>query len=300
MVDFPTVNPMPPTIPELLAAGETFSFEFFPPRDEAGFEQLRRAIDELTPLAPDFVSVTYGANGSSRDRTLRATRMIARETDFRVVGHLTCTGQSIDELKAAIDAYADAGITHILAIRGDMPGGPSTPWEKCPNGLANATELVDLVHSRGDFCVGVAAFPDVHPNGSADLDAQILAEKAAAGASFAVTQLFFEAGRYSALVARLRALGCDLPIIAGIMPVTAIGQLTKFAELSGADLPDWVTERLQAVADDPLAVRATGTAIGAELSADLLGRGVAGLHYFTQNRSKATREILARLRAARG
>ncbi len=286
-------------IAELLADGPTSSFEFFPPRDEAGLAQLMTAIDELHDLKPDFVSVTYGANGSSRDRTIHATRLIAKHTDFRVVGHLTCTGQTVDQLKEALDAYADAGVRHILAIRGDMPGGPTVPWEPVKGGLRNATELVDLVMSRGKFDVGVAAFPDVHPNGSAELDAQILVDKADAGATFAVTQLFFDPTRYAALVDRVREKGCDLPIIGGIMPVTAYSQVAKFAELSGADLPEPIVARLQAVADDSAQLREIGVEIGVELATALLAAGAPGLQFFTQNRSRATREILSRLQAAR-
>ena len=176
VADRPTIASVPTdqTIGELLATATepTFSFEFFPPKNEVGQELLTKTISELEPLGPDWVSVTYGANGSSRQRTLDATMAILQTTDFRVMGHLTCTGQSVDELNAVIDAYGDSGVHNILAIRGDMPGGPSVPWEPHPGGLANATELVELVRSRGDFCVGVAAFPDGHatstPDGMAD------------------------------------------------------------------------------------------------------------------------------------
>ena len=286
------------TIGELLAAATepTFSFEFFPPKNEAGQELLTKTISELEPLGPDWVSVTYGANGSSRQRTLDATMAILQTTDFRVMGHLTCTGQSIDELKAVIDAYGDSGVHNILAIRGDMPGGPSVPWELHPGGLANATELVELVRSRGDFCVGVAAFPDGHATSTLEQDAQILLGKQQAGASFAVTQLFFDVGHYFELVGRARSAGCTLPIVPGIMPVTSVKQLGRFAEMSGADIPARVAERLLAAPDDPEQVRITGSKIAAELSERLLDGRAPGLHFFTQNRSVATREILAMLR----
>ena len=278
----------------------TFSFEFFPPRDSAGEAALRHAILNLKPLQPDFVSVTYGANGSSRDRTLAATRdIVASTTGLPVMGHLTCTGQTVDELKAVIDSYAEIGVHHILAIRGDMPGGPGVAWQPIPGGLSNATELVELILSRGDFCVGVAAFPDVHLNGSPDLDVQLLIDKANAGASFAITQLFFRPDRYLSLVDRVRARGCELPLIAGVMPVTTIKQLDKFAELSGCALPQPMVSRLEAVADDPEAVRAVGVDIGVELGIELLAGGAPGIQFFTQNRSRATREILSRLRGPR-
>lgn len=281
------------------ATAPTFSFEFFPPKDEAGQQLLTTTIAELEPLRPDWVSVTYGANGSSRQRTLDATMAILASTDFRVMGHLTCTGQSVDELKAVIDAYADAGVRNILAIRGDMPGGPSVPWEPHPQGLRNATELVELVVSRGEFSVGVAAFPDGHSTSTVEQDAAILLGKQQAGASFAVTQLFFDLGHYFELVGRARSAGCTLPIVPGIMPVTSVRQLGKFAEMSGADIPARVAERLLAAPDDPASVRHAGSQIAAELGERLLAGRAPGLHFFTQNRSAATREILAMLRARR-
>lgn len=273
------------------------SFEFFPPKDDAGAAALLAAIDALEPLAPDFVSVTYGATGSSRERTIEATRLIQPRTSAITVGHLTCVSQSVADLTAAIDAYAEAGVRHILAVRGDPPGGPTAPWQRHPDGLDNATELVELVKSRGDFCVGVGAFPDAHPDRKDfELDARILADKQAAGAEFAITQLFFDADAYFRLVERAARRGATLPIIAGIMPVTNIGQIERFAGFSGADLPTAVTDRLYAVADDPSAVREVGLEIAVELCDRLLAHGAPGLQFFTQNRSRATAEILDRLR----
>ena len=273
------------------------SFEFFPPKDDAGAQALLAAIDALDPLAPDFVSVTYGATGSSRERTIEATRLIQPRTSAITVGHLTCVSQSVDELSAAVDAYAEAGVRHILAVRGDPPGGPTAAWQRHPDGLDNATELVELVKSRGDFCVGVGAFPDAHPDRKDfELDARILAAKQQAGAEFAITQLFFDADAYFRLVERAAHYGANLPIIAGIMPVTNIGQIERFAGFSGADLPTAVTDRLYAVADDPVAVREVGVQIAVELCDRLLAGGAPGLQFFTQNRSKATAEILGRLR----
>lgn len=289
------------TIGELLATATapTYSFEFFPPKDEAGQRLLTQTIADLAPLRPDWISVTYGASGSSRQRTLDATMAIIAQTDFRVMGHLTCTGQSLDDLKAVIDAYGEAGVRNILAVRGDMPGGPSTPWVKHPDGLANATELVGLVKSRGDYCVGVAAFPDGHKTSTPEMDAQILLGKQQAGASFAVTQLFFDVGRYFEMVGRTRSAGCTLPIVPGIMPVTSVKQLGRFAQLSGADIPARVAERLLAAPDDPETVRCIGSQIAVELCERLLAGRAPGLHFFTQNRSAATREILAMLRDGR-
>jgi methylenetetrahydrofolate reductase (NADPH) len=216
------------------------------------------------------------------------------------MAHLTCASQSRDQLRRVIGSYAAAGIHHILAIRGVMPGGPTVPWEPHPDGLLNATELVAMVRELGDFCVGVAAFPDAHPERSdLDLDARVLVAKAEAGASFAITQLFFTADDYFALVDRVRALGCDIPIIPGIMPITNVRQMIRFAELSGAALPTSVTDRINEVADDDDQVRRVGIRIGTELSEELLSRGAPGLHFFTQNRSRATREIYANLHQVR-
>jgi len=291
-------RPRTPTVAELLESGgrPLFSFEFFPPKDEVQQRQLWQAVRELESLGPDFVSVTYGASGSTRDRTIRATEAIAQHTTLRSVAHLTCASQSREQLRRVIGSYAAAGIRHILAIRGDMPGGPRVPWEQHPEGLANATELVAMVRELGDFCVGVAAFPEPHPERSdPDLDARILVDKATAGASYAITQLFFTAEDYFAMVRRVRALGCEVPIIPGIMPITNVAQVTRFAELSGAALPESVTARI-AAAEDPEQVRKVGIAIATELCETLLAGGAPGLHFFTQNRSRATREIYANLR----
>jgi methylenetetrahydrofolate reductase (NADPH) len=287
------------TIADLLASGDhaTMSFEFFPPKDDAGQAQLLDAIGGLDSLHPDFVSVTYGASGSTRARTIDATRLVRGRTDATTMGHLTCVSQSVAEIQGAVAAYAEAGITHILAVRGDPPGGPTAEWQRHPEGLDHATELVRLVKEAGDFCVGVGAFPDGHPEHfDFDLDARVLAEKEQAGAAFAITQLFFDADAYFRLVERIDRLGCRLPVIAGIMPVTNVNQIERFAALSGADLPAPVVARLRAVADDPAAVRAVGLEIATELCDRLLAGGAPGLHFFTQNRSKATAEILAALR----
>lgn len=290
-----------PTIADLLEdrSRPLYSFEFFPPKDEEAERLLWKTVRELEGLGPDFVSVTYGASGSTRDRTVSATRRIAEHTTLRTMAHLTCVSQSKAQLRHVIGSYADAGINHVLAIRGDPPGGPTAPWESHPEGLQNATELVRLVRELGDFCVGVAAFPDIHPERrDPGLDAKLLVAKAEAGASFAITQLLFDPSAYFELVDRVRSLGCDIPIIPGIMPVTNLKQVSRFAELSGADLPDRVVERLNAVGDDPAEVRRVGIQIGVELSEELLAGGVPGLHFYTQNRSRATREIRASLQGS--
>lgn len=296
---FPSIVPK---IDEMLAVADRplFSFEFFPPASVEAETTLWRTIRELEALAPDFISVTYGANGSTRDRTINVTRRISEETTLRTMGHLTCVSQSRQDVRRVVGAYADAGVRHILAVRGDPPGGPTAPWVQHPEGLRNATELVELIASLGDFCIGVAAFPDIHPDKmDPELDARILVEKAEAGASFAITQLFFEAEAYFELVERVRAHGCDLPIIPGIQPVTNVKQIERFAELSGAELPAPLVARLRAHAEDPASIRAIGIEVATKLCEDLLDGGAPGLHFFTLNRSTATRAIYANLQASR-
>jgi methylenetetrahydrofolate reductase (NADPH) len=282
---------------DLLAQGRAagnavWSFEFFPPSTDEGERHLWQAIRELEPLAPSFVSVTYGAGGSTRDRTVRVTERIASETTMTPVAHLTCVGSSRAELRQVIGHYADSGVRNILALRGDPPGGPGQPWVQHPQGLRHADELVALVCELGDFSVGVAAFPEGHPE-SADLeqDARVLAAKAAAGAEFAVTQFFFDADTYFRLVDRAAAHGCEIPIIPGVMPVTNVKQIERFASLSGAAVPDDLADRLRAVQDDPEAVRAIGVEAATAMCRRLLDGGAPGLHFYTLNRSTATREI---------
>jgi methylenetetrahydrofolate reductase (NADPH) len=285
------------TVRDLIAGGaRSFSFEFFPPRDETGERALWSALRELEVLRPTFVSVTYGAGGSTRDRTVRATRRIAADTSMTPLGHLTCVGHSREELRAVIGAYADAGVRNVLALRGDPPEGPAAAFQAHPEGLRRAVELVEMVRSLGAFCVGVAAFPEGHPS-SASLaaDAEALAAKARAGADFAITQLFFRPEDYFALVQRVSALGVDIPIIPGIMPVTALAQIQRMAELSGAALPPEVVDRLTGVGGEPSRVRAEGIRIATELCDALLTGGAPGLHFYTLNRSSATREIYAAL-----
>ncbi|MDO9378786.1 MAG: methylenetetrahydrofolate reductase [NAD(P)H] [Nocardioidaceae bacterium] len=285
---------------EVLASdAPTFSFEFSPPRDDAGERVLWRSIRELEALRPSFVSVTYGAGGSTRDRTVRITDAIARETTLDPVGHLTCVSQSREELRRVIGQYAAAGVSNVLALRGDPPGGPTAQWERHPDGLDHAVDLVEMLRELGRFCVGVAAFPEKHP-GAASLedDARVLAAKAEAGAEFAVTQFFFRAEDYFALVERARALGCHIPVLPGIMPITNLSQIRRFAELSGAEVPAEVAARIEAVGDDPASVRAEGTQIATELCERLLAEGAPGLHFYTLNRSRATRQIYADLALA--
>ncbi|QWC85632.1 methylenetetrahydrofolate reductase [NAD(P)H] [Nocardioidaceae bacterium] len=273
-------------------ARRSFSFEFFPPKDEAGEEQLWTAIRELEPLQPTFVSVTYGAGGTTRDRTVGVTARIARETSLTPMAHLTCVGHSVEELRTILGQYADAGVRHVLALRGDPPEGPGAEWVAHPEGLQYATELVELAKEVGDFHVTVAAFPEKHPRSeSLARDAEVLAAKARAGADLAITQFFFRARDYVELVDRVRDQGVDIPIIPGIMPVLSLRSVERMAELSGAEIPAEVRARLAPHEDDPKALRAEGIAIATELCEELLAGDVPGLHFITLNRSTATREI---------
>lgn len=273
----------------------TFSVEFFPPSDDAGVQQLIGTIDALRDLDPDWVSVTYGATGASRYKTFAAVGAIRGQTAVSTIGHLTIAGQSAAEVVRAVQAYERLGVTHILAMRGDPPAGGAFRAHR--EGLRTATDLVKLVKSLGDFTVGVAAFPDGHPEGNLDLDAEILLAKEQAGAEYAITQLFFDAAAYVSLVERFRALGGTMPIIAGIMPITVPSQIERFAGLSGSRMPAEFEAALREVADDKAAFRARGIDLVTQLCRDVLAAGAPGLQFFTLNRSTATAEILGRLRA---
>jgi methylenetetrahydrofolate reductase (NADPH) len=287
------------TLRARLDAGRSFSFEFFPPRDDAGEAVLWEAVRRLEMFNPTFVSVTYGAGGSTRDRTTRITAAIASDTTLTPVAHLTCVGASRRELRRIIGGYAAAGVRTVLAIRGDPPGGPGSEWTPHPEGLDHADDLVRLVRDLGNFEVGVAAFPDVHPESpDVDHDARVLARKADAGATFAITQFFFDPDGYFRLVDRLAALGCDLPVVPGIMPVTNLRQIERFPQLSGKPLPPKVLARLESAAGDPATLRRAGVEIATELSAALLDGGAPGLHFYTLNRSTATLEVFADLGVA--
>ena len=279
-------------------AAVTYSFEFFPPKDQEGETRLWSAITALEPIAPDFISVTYGAGGSTRDRTIRITSEITEHTKLPVVAHLTCVGSTRDELLEILTRFKAAGIHNILALRGDPSGGPRAPWSPTPGGLNNADELVSLAADFGGFTIGVAAFPDGHPasNGDFSKDIETLIRKEGAGATFATTQFFFEVDKWKALVDKLAARGSQLPIIAGILPVTNVNQLNRMAELSGTPIPSAVSTAFEKIKDNSDDVRKLGVELATKLCEELLTAGVPGLHFYTMNTSTATREIFAQIK----
>ncbi|NIJ11353.1 methylenetetrahydrofolate reductase (NADPH) [Saccharomonospora amisosensis] len=278
------------------AACPTFSVEFFPPRDEPDEAILWRSIRELEPLDPAYMSITYGAGGSSREGTIRNIARVATDTTLVPMAHLTAVNHSVSELRNVIGHFAAVGVHNILALRGDPPGDVMGEWIPHPQGLNYAEELVRLIRELGDFCVGVSAFPYGHPR-SADLetDTHYLVRKLRAGADFAIAQLFFEAEDFLRLRDRVSAAGCDALMLPGIMPLTTPRTLHKTIELSGATPPRWLLERLEPLSDDPKAFRAEGLNVITELCERLLAEGVPELHFYTFNRSKATRELVDRL-----
>lgn len=278
-------------VAEMMSAGRTYSFEFFPPKDDVTQLTLGHTIAELEPLQPSFVSVTYGAGGTTRERTRNVVTWVAQETAITPMAHLTCQGHVRSEIAAILDDYERAGVENIMALGGDPPADAA---DRRPSDYRYAADLVADVAARGRFSIGVAAHPEVHP-ASPDraTDRRHLAAKLAA-ADFAITQFFFEVRHYVDLVEELSALGVDKPVIPGVMPITNAGQISRMARLSGAALPEWVVDAISA-ADDPADVRRVGVDIATELCAELLACGAPGLHFYTMNRSTATREIYANL-----
>ena len=277
-------------ISDLIAAGRTYSFEFFPPQSQAAQMSLGRAIAELSPLAPSFVSVTYGAGGSTRERTREVVTWVRKETGITPMAHLTCQGHRRSEIKEILDNYADAGVENILALGGDVP----LDGEVQPSDYTFASDLLDDVLADGRFSVGVAAHPELHPR-SPDraTDRRYLAAKLGSS-DFAITQFFFEVDVYVRMVDELRALGVDKPVLPGIMPVTNKSQILRMAAMSGAAFPEWLAQRLEAF-EDPEDIRRVGVEAATELGQALLDAGAPGLHFYTLNRSTATREIYANL-----
>jgi methylenetetrahydrofolate reductase (NADPH) len=275
----------------------TVSVEFFPPKDDAGEARLWEASSALETIAPDFISVTYGAGGSTRDRTIQITKEITKRTGRDTVAHLTCVGSTKDELLKILSQYRGAGIKSILALRGDPVGGPAATWVTTDGGFDHADQLVELAISQGGFDVGVAAFPDGHPasSGNSEKDIDVLIRKEQLGATFATTQFFFESSKWETLVAKLSARSSNLPIIAGILPITNVKQLNRMAELGGTPIPGNISKLFNEISEDPDAVRKAGAELATKLCAELIALKVPGLHFYTMNTASATLEICTNL-----
>jgi methylenetetrahydrofolate reductase (NADPH) len=288
-------------IDEILAQADepVFSFEFFPPKTDDGERVLGLALESLRQFEPDFVSVTYGAGGSSRTRTLELTKWIKRELGIEAMAHLSCVGSSRQELQGILDDMSQSGIENVLALRGDPPRDQED-WKPHPDGLSYSTELAQLIRDNYDCCIGAACFPEIHPE-AVDLahDLRFLKEKVAAGASFLITNLFLDNELYFRFVDEARAAGIDVPIIPGIMPITNAGQIKTMTGMCGASIPASLLSQLELRVGNPDAVLQLGVSYATLQCAELLARGAPGIHFYTLNRSPATRAILSALKLLR-
>jgi methylenetetrahydrofolate reductase (NADPH) len=288
-------------IDEILATSDepVFSFEFFPPKSDEGEGNLRDTLEDLRAFEPNFVSVTYGAGGSTRARTVELTKWIKNDLGIEAMAHLSCVGSSRDELHQILDGVAAAGIDNVLALRGDPPRG-ETEWRPHPEGLRYSTELAALIRDGYPLCIGAACFPEVHPE-APDMasDLRFLAEKVRSGASFLITQLFLDNELYFRFVDEARAAGIDVPIVPGVMPITNVGQIKTITGMCGATIPQKLLEALEWREDDPSAILQLGVAYATLQCAELLARGAPGIHFYTLNRSPATRAILSALNLLR-
>jgi methylenetetrahydrofolate reductase (NADPH) len=276
-----------------------FSFEFFPPRTDDGWRNLHDALTSLAVLEPDFASVTYGAGGSSRDRTLEVTKWLKQELGIEAMAHLSCVGATREELCQILDGIVEAGIENVLALRGDPPRG-ETEWQPHPGGLQYSTELAALISERYELGIGAACFPEVHPE-APDLshDLRFLRQKVSSGVTFLITQLFFDNELYFGFVDEARAAGVEVPIIPGIMPITDVKQIKTITGMCGASIPAALLDQLEVRANDPEAVLQLGVSYATLQCAELLARGAPGVHFYTLNRSPATRAILSALKLLR-
>ncbi|WP_320669121.1 methylenetetrahydrofolate reductase [NAD(P)H] [Patulibacter defluvii] len=288
-------------IDEIIAAADepSFSFEFFPPKTDEAEERLHEALETLRELRPSFVSVTYGAGGSGRDRTINVVKNLREQHGLEAMAHFTCVGGTKDEIREILGQMRDAGIDNVLALRGDPPGGEGR-FEPIPGGFGSSPELTRLIADEFDFTIGGAAYPEPHPDARhADDDVETAKAKVAAGARFLITQIFFDNRDYYAFVERLRAEGVDVPVIPGILPITAIGQARGFAKKIGARIPEGLERELDLREDDPDAIKDLGVSYATLQCADLLAHGAPGIHFITMNRSPSTRAILSSLRLHR-
>jgi methylenetetrahydrofolate reductase (NADPH) len=288
-------------IDEIIATSDSpvFSFEFFPPKTDEGERNLRATLEDLRAFDPDFVSVTYGAGGSTRNRTVELTHWIKQDLGIEAMAHLSCVGTTRAELYEILDGMRMAGIENVLALRGDPPRG-ETEWRAHPGGLQYSTELAALIRDGYPFSVGAACFPEVHPEApglAADL--HFLKQKVDAGATFLITQLFFDNELYFRFIEEARSAGIDVPILPGIMPITDVSQIKTITGMCGATIPSQLMEALEWRAADPEAVLQLGVAYATLQCAELLARGAPGVHFYTLNRSPATRAILSALRLLR-
>lgn len=290
-------------IRELLSTGRpSFSFEFFPPKTDEGLESLRESVRALRDLDPTFVSVTYGAGGSTRDRTIELVAEIQRHYGLTAMAHLTCVGADRDEIAQVLDRLRHANVTNVLALRGDPPKG-ETAFTAPKDGFAYASELTSFIKERGEFCVGGACYPEGHvecvgTSGERDLDRDLanLIQKTENGAEFLISQLFFDNNAYFEFVARARRAGIGIPIIPGIMPITNVDQIKRFTTMCGTSLPATLIREMEKFRDDRNAVLSQGVAYATAQCFDLLQRGAPGIHFYTLNKSNATRTILTALR----
>jgi methylenetetrahydrofolate reductase (NADPH) len=287
-------------IDEILGGdGPVFSFEFFPPKTEEGERNLEGALAELRTLEPSFVSVTYGAGGSTREKTIEIVKRIREQYGLEAMAHFTCVGATVPELRGTLDEMRGAGIDNVLALRGDPPAGEEQ-WTATEGGLEYSRELVELIAGDYPFAIGAACFPETHIHAdSPEADLEHLVEKVGAGVDFLITQLFFDNTLYFEFLERARAAGIEVPIIPGIMPITRVGQVERMASMCGSSIPDDLRRELHARGEDPEAVLDFGVAYATLQCAELLAAGAPGIHFYTLNRSPATRAILSALKLAK-
>ena len=270
----------------------SYSVEIFPPKDEEGEKRLWEAAELLRKISLKFISVTYGAGGSTRDRTIKITKEIKSKTGINTVAHLTCVGSTKDELKKILEQYKNAGISSLLALRGDPPGGPSAEWITTPGGFSHSDQLVELAREFGGFEIGVAAFPDGHPSskGNFQQDLEVLIRKEQLGATFATTQFFFQVENYYRLIESLQKSGSQLKVIPGILPITNVKQLNRMVELSGTTIPPSIREKIDSI-ENPDDVKKYGIEISTKMALDLLNFGAPGIHFYTMNSADSTMAI---------